>query len=239
MKLRYLYVCAVVVLIAGCSTRSISDSGYSRYGHYGSSPLYRGELSEFDVLGVRTGAAVSDEEIERAFTEAPSRKQLRKGDSILLIQSGATIPDEEMLGHLEKVFSVSVFSGVPEQERADGDSYASSLRLAAAKGGIETIVVYWGVLESGTENLATKTVSWLPIVGRAVPDESQHMRIRLKIAVVDVRSGHWEIFTPATHDDTAYSARLTRRGSDQSQVASLKTAAYADAAEELIARVVQ
>ncbi len=62
------------------------------------------------------------------------------------------------------------------------------------------------------------------------------MRIRLKVAIVDARSGQWDMFSPEPFRDTAASARYTRESSDQDQVASLKTEAYEVAAEELVKR---
>lgn len=41
-----------------------------------------------------------------------------------------------------------------------------------------------------------KVVSWVPILGALVPDENQRMRIRLKVALIDVKSGKWEMFSP-------------------------------------------
>lgn len=242
MRLFTLVICVAIALLSGCATRSISDSGYPQRGYYGSrtsNPLYKGELSEFDVIGVEAGATPSEEEIAAALSSSPNRISIRKGDSIMLIQSGAMIPDSEMIQHMEKVFSVSVFTGVPERSKESNVNYSRSLRFAAAKAGIQTIVVYWGVLESGIENLGTKTVSWVPIVGSVLPDEAQTMRIRLKVGVVDVRTGHWDMFTPRSLDDRKYSARIVREQSDQTQVQVLKEAAYSLAAEGLLARYVQ
>ncbi len=58
-------------LAAGCAktTRSISHSGYQPEATYvGSDPglQYRGELSEFDVLGILRGEIASEAEIRRA-----------------------------------------------------------------------------------------------------------------------------------------------------------------------------
>lgn len=241
MNCRYILIVIVLISLAGCSVRSISDSGYPGRGYYGgnSNPMYKGELSEFDVLGIDPAAEISEDDIKNALQNSPSRKLIRKGSSIMLIQSGAIIPDQEMVDYLEKFFSVSVFTGIPEKEKTDNASYSKSLRLAAAKAGIETIIVYWGTLESGVENLATSTVSWVPIVGSVIPDETQKMRIRLKVAVIDVLSGKWEIFSPKSFDDKAYSARLNREGSDQVQVAKLKTLAYEQAAFGVVARFVK
>ena len=41
-----------LVWLTGCTTRSISNSGYRGSGGYYGNSMYRGELSDFDVLGV-------------------------------------------------------------------------------------------------------------------------------------------------------------------------------------------
>lgn len=61
-------------------------------------------------------------------------------------------------------FPVTVFTGVPEQSKKSDASYARALRLAAAKAGIDKILVYWGMVETETKDLATKNVSWVPIL---------------------------------------------------------------------------
>jgi hypothetical protein len=100
------------------------------------------------------------------------------------------------------------------------------------------VVVYWGVLETGTEILATKAISWVPIVGGVLPDETQKMRIRLKVAVIDVATGTWDMVYPEPLNDTAASGHYTRYSSDQGQVSKLKDAAYSATAALLKARFV-
>lgn len=232
---------ALMVLIAmavsGCATRSISDSGYrvesGRRSQGSSSPFYKGELSELEVLGINPDAKITQEQINKAF-ESKERITLPKGASIMLIQSGAMIPDETMVKALEKYYNVSVFSGVPVSQGTN--NYSMSLRMAAAKGGYEMIVAYWGLLETAQKGYGTKAVSWVPFVGGAIPDEGQEMRIRLKVAVVDVKSGQWDMFSPEPFRDTAVSARYTRESSDQGQVALLKAKAYEAAAQDLVKR---
>jgi len=244
MRLKYFIMLAPALLLAGCMTRSISDSDRTepRYYYGGANPAgvqYQGELSEFDVLGIDAGASPSEEDIGQALDAAAGRPILHRGDSIMLVQSGAMIPDAEMVQNLEMTFAVTVFTGVPERTKDSNTSYSRSLRLAAAKAGINTILVYWGVLESGTENLAASTVSWVPIVGYTLPDKAQTMRIRLKIAAVDVRTGRWEMFAPKALDDRTYSSIITRKQSDQAQVATLKKQAYSLAADSVLARYVR
>ena len=233
-----LYV-ALAFLVAGCGTRSISDSAYNADSDRGysrqSSPFYKGELSEFNVLGIDPKATVSDAQIQSALA-ARQRLAIPKGSTVMLIQSGAMIPDEPMVQGLEKYYNVAVFTGVPEQSTGSADNYAKALRLAAARGGADKLLVYWGLLETGRENLATKVVSWVPFIGGVLPDETQRMRIRLKVAVVDVKTGQWEMFTPEPFEDTDTSGRYTRVSSDQSQVAVLKQKGYRAAADELVKR---
>jgi hypothetical protein len=250
MKLRTLVrwpaLFLTLLLIAGCGMRSISDSGYyadSGHGRPGASnPFYKGELNEFDVLGIDRTQKITEDDIRKSF-DAKRPLSIQKGSSILLVQSGAMFPDDQMVRSLEKYYTVAAFTGVPDQSTlrpvstADQSApYFMVLRLAAAKGGYEKIVAYWGILETAREDLGTKAVSWVPFVGAAIPDESQRMRMRLKVAIVDVKSGQWEMFTPDSLDDESASAHYTRESSDQEQVALLKDKAYKIAAEDIVKR---
>lgn len=233
----------LLLSVAGCATRSISDSGYNAgYGGDGGNRLYKGELAEFDVLGIDRGQAISEGDIQKSLADR-QHLSIKRGSSVMLIQSGAMFPDEPMVRAFQAHFVVGQFSGIPQEGTQQASaaspapaSYAMALRLAAARGGYEHIVAYWGVLETAQEDLGTKVISWVPIIGNVIPDESQRMRIRLKIAVVDVRSGQWELHTPAPIEDDSISASLTRESSDQGQVALLKDAAYKAAAAWIAAR---
>ena len=256
MKKSSFYVLALACgLVAGCTTkaRSISHSAYPEQepnGPYGnrtsaSDPAfdYRGELSEFDVLGISRGDYTSDADIRRAL-DASRAVKLRPGASILLIQSGAFMPDGEMVAEMSKHFRVSSFSGIPtvrragfgglQTESADPESYSRSLRLTAARGGAEYIVCYWGLLESESDHLATKTISWVPFVKWVTPDEKQHMRIHVKVALVDVRTGDWSVFSSKPFDDARLSTSPRRAAADQKQVELLKKLAYEDSVTELV-----
>ena len=244
-----------VTLLTGCSTttRSLSNSGYRDprgVAYYAPRPNdsdpgfeYRGELSEFDVLGITRTETATDADIEKALAAA-RRIRLNSGDSILLVQSGAIFPDASMVNELSKHFRVVPFTGVPpasrrgtdgQFERYDAGDFSKSLRLAAARGGCETILCYWGILESANAKLATKTVSWVPIAEWFIPDETQHMRIRLKFALVDVRAGDWAVLTPNAIEDTRISVSPRRGVADQKLVERLKQKAYESGTKELLA----
>ena len=132
---RYLvFILIVLVALTACTTRSISNSGYPERSYYrgDTDSLYKGELSEFAVLGIDGGSRYSAEAIEEAYASASRGLILKKGDSVLLIQSGAMIPDEGMLDTLQAYFRVVPFTGVPERTDAGNASYSDALRFAAA-----------------------------------------------------------------------------------------------------------
>src|SRR5882672_3336287 len=121
MKSRHCLVWPLAALLllslAGCGTRSISDSGY-RGGYWGGrsddNRLYRGELSEFDVLGIERSQAIAEGEIQ-ASLGARERPVIARGAAIMLIQSGAMFPDEPMVRALEARYDIGQFSGIPEE----------------------------------------------------------------------------------------------------------------------------
>ena len=241
-KVRISVALAMIGLALGCkSARSISNSHYVREtGCFQGAPYaeaafaYHGELSEHDVLAIDPERRITEAEIAQALTNTVP-PTLRRGSRILLVQSGAAFPDAGMVTALEREFRIVPFSGVPTDAH-DGSrgAYSRLLRLTAARAGCEAIVCYWGILESGRSDVIGKTVSWVPIAGWVLPDEKQVMRIRLRVAVVDVRTGNWTVMSPAAYEDRALSTQLSRGSSDQRQVEKLKQLAYAGAARDLI-----
>lgn len=222
----------IIILLTGCGTRSISDSGYQDDGWYGrqANPFYQGELNELSILGINAEQAIGEADIQAALNDA-SAMTLKRGDTILLIQSGAMFPDDDMLQAMRDYFTVTPLSGIPEQA-AQGETamppapLKQVLRLTAAQTGATTVIVYWGIIETAQEDQVTKVISWAPFLGQLIPDEVQRMRIRLKGVVMDVQSGKWLMLTPPEADSAALSGRLEREAADQQQVARMKTQAY-------------
>jgi hypothetical protein len=252
---------AMTILLGGCASRSISNADYPgdnwRYGATPSS--YRGEINDFALLVPESSETISDQQIARTLADHRG-VHARLGQPLLVVQSGAIAPDGEMLTALQRHFPVIPFNGQPPIEpdhkeavsvnistaaasHADTSgstgggsaSYARRLRLAAAEGGAGHILVYWGILETAQHNQVTQLVSWVPIVGMAVPDQSQQMRIRLKAALIDTASGHWQMLLPQPISDDSWSSSMTRRAADQDQVAALKQRGYQALADQLAA----
>ena len=226
----------VLLLLAACGTRSISDSGYRGDSRAPGNPAYRGELSEYDVLGIDRAGGYREADIRNAMIQRRPIS-VKKGSAILLVQSGAEMADPEMVSAMEKYYTVATFSGVPQSAVMPvAVPYSQLFRMAAARGGYDTVIVYWGVLESASQGLGGKAISWVPVIGGIVPDETQHMRIRLMMAVIDTGTGQWDSFSPEPFDDEATSNQHGRAASDQGQVMALKAKAYKAAAEAVAQR---
>lgn len=225
---------AVVLLCAGCTTRSISNSGYEQSSRAQAAAGYRGELSELDVVGITEGTPATDAAIQAALQDS-LRPTLSPRSRIFLIQSGAELPDEPMVTALARHFDVLPFSGRPGARPFDNANFARTLRLTAARGGYDKIVCYWGVLESEQKSQVTRAVSWVPVAGYFIPDAKEEMRIRLKAAIVDVATGRWTFVTPAPVASSDYSSIVSRRKTDQGLVAQLKETGYRELVSALLA----
>jgi hypothetical protein len=197
---------ALASLIASCATRSISNPERP-WGN--GNTAYAGELSDFDVVG--SGAADQPKSDDLV---------LRPHMRVLLVQSGAAFPDERMITGLSKQFDVGAASGAPTPTLRE-----QGMRYAAARGGFDAVIAYWGVLETTEHMNAGATVSWVPIAGAFVPDWNQRMRIRLRVVILDVHSGRWRTLLTPPIDDERASSILTREDSDSHQVGRLMQAA--------------
>jgi len=221
------------LVLSGCSTASISNSGYSKgnanqRSHYNN--ILSNELDEIQVLGLEDNDVIEKSNIAELLDNAKGIN-LRKGDSILLIQSGAEFPDSEMVESLSDIYDISTFSGTASKysER----KLNQLLRYSAATGGSSHIVVYWGMVESAERSLGSKSVSWVPFVGWSLPDESTQIRIRLKFAIIDVATGSWKTYQPTPIEEEFTSSIMGREGQKQQKIIELKKLVYASAAKQL------
>src|SRR5262249_23400929 len=134
-RLRVAFV-AILALVTGCQVRSISDPGY-----YSDNRTYVGELSEADVIGAH--GSVEDAASIQAGRAQHTPPRLRPGSSIMLVQSGALFPDNDLVAAFGNACRVTTFSGLPgarAPNAKDGSTAPSAVpyRFAAALGGIDT-----------------------------------------------------------------------------------------------------
>ncbi len=223
---------AVLLALTGCEEGSISDTNlYPQPALVGRSTR---EIDELDLLGSHQGTSEGDiQDALRHGVGSGNAAYARPGDTLLVVQSGATAPDSIMVAALEKTYRVFPCSGVAANDRHRDGSLGRDLRLAAAKSGCQAVLCYWGKLESVREDVPTKTVSWVPIAGSLIPDEERTTRLRVRAVLIDVRSGRATTFAPPASQNSALSAPITRDGSHDRQIYDLKTRAYTGLAAQL------
>jgi hypothetical protein len=195
------------------------------------------ELSDADVVGSAVKKAPSDEDIRKALDHARA-VDLKLGETVLVLQSGQSVPDGRMIEELNKHYRAVPFSGIRSDwtshwENTE-DYYPKSLRYAAAKAGAQKILCFWGALEVARHDLSTKTITWLPVVDIFVPDQKDNVRVHLKVALVDVRTGDWTVFRTEPLQSEVVSTGWGREHLDTPEVRQLKEKSYLVAVNTLL-----
>jgi hypothetical protein len=172
--------------------------------------------------------------------ERASKVELRRGETVLVLQSGQSVPDARLVNKLNEHFRAVPFSGIRSEwplgeGKHDAEKSSKALRLAAAQAGAEKILCWWGSLEVARHDLATKTITWLPVVDIIVPDQKDHVRVHLKFALVDVRSGAWTVFRTEPIETEVVSTGWGREHLESTEVRGLKEKSYTVAVNTLMA----
>lgn len=234
MKMQLIALAAAALLFSGCETnvnfRAADFSGDKVYKKGYTGP----QLNESEILGLKSTDRVTNEDINRILDEATAL-QIKEGSTILLVQSGATHPDQQMIDELSKHFVVIPHTGVPNEVRPHpDDDLGKALRLAAAHSKAETLMVYWGHLEMKRDDLPTSLVSWVPVIDFAVPDEYQRVRMHLKVALVDVRTGNWATFRTEPVESDALTTRYAREHEQKRPLQNTKQRLYKNSVQKLL-----
>jgi len=209
-----LVLLAATALVSSCSVRSISNPGRP-WGD--GNTTYAGELNDFDVVGT----AIPADPVAGVVALSPHLR-------VLVVQSGAGFPDERLLDGLSAHYEVGAASGIPTPAL-----HGQGMRQAAARGGYDAIIAFWGILETSERVTEGVAASWVPLIGPFIPNASQRMRIRMRIVILDVHTGRWRTLLPAPIDDERASSMVTRGSSDRSQVQVLMEAAIPAAIEAI------
>jgi len=228
------------IFLTGCVHHERHDAHFQR-ADFGSRLAIKShynagdELNESDVLGHEHGRVPSEEDIQKAMANSGT-VAVREGDSILVLQSGEPAPDQRMVKELNKHYRAIPFTGIRREwphGDAPGDAGARSLRFAAAQAGAQKILCYWGELEVAHHGLITKTVTWLPVVDVVIPDQIDHARMHLKVALIDVKSGAWTIFRTEPIETALATTGWGRNHVESPEINSLKRKCFVAAVNSM------
>ncbi|WP_392565254.1 hypothetical protein RHO15_06490 [Utexia brackfieldae] len=230
----------LILSITACSSSSFTP-------RKGVLPPATGYLTEQDVLDIHPTQEVTEQDIQAAIKLAKTDiLTLTPGAKIILVQSGATVPDSVMQEAMMAYYQVSVYSGIapvkplpklPPKGEAPlalpEPNYIKSLRLAAAKARQDKIIVYWGNLELAQEDKQTKTLVWQRYLSGDIPSSTKQMRYLVHFAIVDVKTGMWAMYVAMNHQNNFVATLFKRQQSDINQIAYVKEQAYRLAAQSL------
>ena len=225
--------------LIGCAHENTTDYRRADYGSRKPLKSYHSsgnELADADVLGSSANAP-TEEDIRQTLDRA-AKVDLKAAEPVLVLQSGEPVPDARMVAELSKHFRAIPYSGI-RSDWITGDAsghpdYARALRFAAAQAGVEKILCYWGTLEVAHHDLSTKTVTWLPVVDFFIPDQKENVRVYLKVALVDVRTGAWTVFRTEPEETQMVSTSWAREHVQSPEIRRLQQKSYTVAVNSLV-----
>ncbi|ECG8591770.1 hypothetical protein FNI11_18835 [Salmonella enterica subsp. salamae] len=251
------YLCAAVLLLAGCVPRSSIDAkkiGASEKQNNVSRTI-SAQLTDKDIFGNETTLAVSEEDIQAALEGDEVRVPLNS--PVILVQSGNRAPEAIMQQEMSRYYTVATFSGIPDRQRpmtcnkeknkgdsldiavAENMNWMQALRYVAAKGHQKAIIVYQDTLQSGIYDPATKNTVWSDYKNEKLTDNTS-LRYLVRFTLVDVATGEWATWSPVNYE---YKVLPSLPGKKEiadtvteQQISQLKQKTYASMVKDLVNR---
>lgn len=236
-----------VIFISGCTKKSSSiDAQKSQNNRV--VQISNAQLTDQDVFGNElTLSDITEEDIQNAVADAKDEFTIPLHSSVILIQSGAKAPDALMQQKMGKFYQISTFSGIPVVKRkvknkddndtgGDEVNYMQALRYIAAKGRQKAIIVYWSTLEVGKFNTETKSVQWETWNSKNVPSGDYSLRYLTRVALTDVATGEWSVYSPANVEMRNIHKELASTDSFSKIIDELKESTYDWVSKDLVNR---
>jgi hypothetical protein len=209
-----LLLCAAVAMtITSCVTTSLSDPNGRGHDH---------DLSLYELTGQAAAEGVTEGQIAATLSGGGRAGSLpRRGARVLLVQSGAHQPDEELLAAFRPWCQPVIWDGrAPEKDdgkRTAGGAVGRRLRLTAAQQGCTHVIVVFGEIQSDSKSLPTSAVSWVPIVGNIIPSERSGTRLLAQALILETGRPRYSTVsarpqqaTGITTDDGSYNINSKR-----------------------------
>ncbi|MWP62706.1 hypothetical protein [Gilliamella sp. Pas-s25] len=234
----------IIILFLTIFLVNCSSSQTLKNPAYSAAKVAKVQLTDKDIFDEELDKEITDYDIQEAAYLAKKGFHVPLNSSIILVQSGESVPDAAMQSEMAKYYQVSVYNGFPKvktlsnrRKSKDKDTdhvihnnYMKQLRLIAAKGGQRTIVVYWGSLENGVLDEKTNIVNWHVYHGGKLPSNTKSLRYLLKFTLVDVVTGNWSTYSPINIEVDYILPKSRNNVTDVAQIDQLIHKAYANAA---------
>lgn len=221
--------CAGLALaLSACRSTSLSDPSGRGHGH---------DLSLYELTGQAGGDNVTEAQIASARRAGGRTGSLPpRGAKVLLVQSGAHQPDDELISAYRPYCQPVIWDGrAPggnEERKTSGGAVGRKLRLVAAEQGCSHVIVIFGEIQSDSHALPTKAVTWVPVVGHIVPSERSGTRLVAQALILETGSGRYLTVAARTQQTSGVTTEEGAYGVDSRRSLRLKAKAYPDLAAQ-------
>ncbi|MGB7803146.1 hypothetical protein [Buttiauxella sp.] len=209
-------------------------------------PVVSPQLTEQELFGWDPSAEITEEDIQDAIAQAEEEISIPRNAAIILVQSGEKTPDTDMQKELEKHYKVATFSGIPPFKKITANkepltvanSYILTLRYYGARGRQSTVIVYWPTLQMGIFDKQANSVVWQDYQPPGKNILISSLRYVTRYAVIDVKTGNWEMFSPTSIETAipAATANTTKAKDLEDGVKKSKQQTYQINAQEIYSR---
>lgn len=220
-----LFISVFSLLLVGCSSeKTVKNAAYT------ASKTVHPQLTDKDIFDEELDKEITDYDIQEAAYQARNGFYVPVNSSIILVKSGATVPDAYMQSELAKFYRISTYNGFAntkrpsnrkkskDTENAFNNNYMRQLRLIAAKGGQSTIIVYWGTVEKAVLNEKTNLFDWSPYDGTKLQTDTKLLRYLLRFTLVDVITGNWSTYSPVNLEVKYIDKKMNSNMTDALQI---------------------
>ena len=224
---RLTLISVAVIALTSCESTSLSDP--NGRGH-------SSDLSLYELTGQSRNTEVSEGDIAAARRGGGNAGSLpAKGARILLVQSGAYQPDEELLAAYRPYCQPVMWDGrapglASEGKKPSGGSVGRRLRLAAAQQGCSHVIVIFGEIQSDSRSLPTSAVSWVPVVRQIVPTQHSGTRLVAQALIMETASSRYTLAAALPQETRGITTASGGEGVNSRRAPKLKAAAYPDLA---------
>jgi hypothetical protein len=200
--------------LSSCVTTSLSD------------PTGSSHRSDLDVNDF-TGSSLNPTEADIRKASGRVGSLAVSGSRFLLVQSGALVPDAELVKVFQRYGTPVPWTGRQDAE-ATNSSASRRIRYTASQQGCSHAIVVFGEIQKDGRSLPV--VSWLPVASDLLPNRYSGMRLHTQAAILEARTPGLLLVSAEPQETRGLEMEWTGLGSELGRSLELKAKAYPELA---------
>ncbi|HEX2749548.1 MAG TPA: hypothetical protein VHM91_16180 [Verrucomicrobiales bacterium] len=234
MKIRHLCLLCASAALTSCVTTSLSDPNGNSHAN---------DISLYQLTGdAPSGAGISEGQLASAARYGGQGSLPVRGARVLLVQSGAHQPDEQLIASFQRYCQPVLWDGrnpdsgsgtsTGEGKKGASTAVGRRLRLAAAQQGCSHVIVVFGEIQSDSKALPTAVVGWVPVVGELLPTEHSGTRLLAQAMIMETRSPRYILIHARPQETRGITTEAGSSGVNGRRSERLKARAYPELAAQ-------